>query len=334
MSTLRSFVRPFARRSAVTALVLACIAVAPSVARAAEPDSIWLRFGWHPGDRADVTFETSRTRRGAGGNQDVKASLSWRMEVEDHAEGLRIRTDSLRFTEGVSGGDASAMQNLLQSLGSAPPASIVSDQGAFVRIENVARLREAVAQAARSSIGSIDSMPPGVRSMMDQVLSDQTLTALAAEEWNVAIGTWVDSDWELGDVATLESETPSPTFPDLTFPMVTTFEALRRVPCGEGGAAGCVEMRLASAPEPERLRSNVEDLLARIDPSQRDQIRAALSTMNASTEATVTMRPTDMRPYVVRKVRRVTAQVRPAPDAAPQDFVQEDVRITRYTWMR
>ena len=324
----------FMRRCRVAASAL----LFPATLAAQAGDSVSLRFAWRDGLTADVEHEVLRVRTSHQGSDTTTMRTRSLMRVAAHPQGFVVRSDSLR----VEGFDAAASvptefaQRMMSTLGSLTPSFVVSADGEFVQVTDLARLKAAMDSLFAPMVREMGESVPQVASFMGQLLSEQALTASAAQEWNALVGTWVGAEWELGAVYELETEEAVPIMPGLTVPMRLQFSAAGRVPCSEADqATSCVELQMISVPDSAGMKRLTQQLLERLaGVPDAEEVVAALENMEVEQELTVVAEPNTLVPHLVVREKRVRVTVAALAGEDGGTMRQVDRNVQRYRYRK
>lgn len=297
-------------------------------------DTVSLRFDWPVGLTAHVEQEWFREKSIGTGVDSVLVASKHRMQVLAHPNGRLIRTDSMVIPQlEAARNDSNAfIQRMFSQLGVLTPSYVVNTQGEFVELADVARMKAAVDSLFAPVLEQLGSLPPQAKALFESILSEQTLTASAAQEWNAMVGTWVGADWEVGAVYEYDADEPSPVLPGLVLPMHYQFSAVERVPCTEDAEAlECAELRMTSTPDPAAMREAVKKILGQMGATQDGgEVLSALESMEVETELTVVTNPATLLPYLVVQEKRVSVQVPTSATEAGGTSGQYERRIARY----
>ena len=302
-------------------------------------DTVSLRFGWPVGMTARVEQDWSRVQSAPARHDSTHVRSAYRLRVVAHPRGRLVQTDSFRIlavgnaagpvTSGPEGQDP---QQFLARLGSFLPSYVVSEEGEFIAIEGMDRMRAALDSLFAPMRATLDSAPPQLKAILANATSPEALTASAAQEWNLVAGTWVGADWELGEVYGLSSEEPIPFLPGRTVPMNYEFSAAERVACTAGEQeARCVRLEMRSAPDSAALQALLKDLLGTLMPAQRGAIEA-LRNMRTENALTVIADPRTLKPYATELVKFVEVVVPPSDGDAGGTTTRIDTRSARYSY--
>ena len=318
----------------LAALLAALPAALPARAAAQEPearpDTVRLRFAWPAGTTA--TVETTRFRERTAERTDTLAGgARYRMQVRAHDDGLAIIYDSLSFTAAPRvTGDFTASQAVAEQLADVAPNYIVGRRGEFLRIQDVAAMKARLDSLFAPVFARVDSTGQA-HALFQSMVSEQTLEALAAQEWNTLVGMWVDADLELEAVYGFEEEVPIPLLPGETVRMISEFAIVGRLPCTEESLTpDCVEIQLFSYPDEEAMKAVLRRFMQRVagDAAAAFVIEA----LEIENELLLVTEPATLLPHravIVKSVRAVGRQ-----SGEPSEFSQTDVRTYTFTYRR
>lgn len=318
-------------RSVLASLVAVALPAASLAAQEAA-DSVSLRFGWPAGMAARVEQEWSRVQHGPERRDSTSVRTAYRLRVAAHPEGRLLQVDSFEVLTGgaaaASSGDGA--EAMIARLGSFLPSYIVSPDGEFVRIVDLARMQAAMDTLFAPLRAELDSAPPQLAALFANATSAEALTRSAAQEWNLVAGTWVGADWEIGAAYEFRNEEPIPLLPGRTVPMNYEFGAVERVPCTDDATeAGCVVLVMRSAPDSAALAAVMQDFFTAILPSERAEFEV-LRNMRTVNELTVVSDPRTLQPYSVELVKLVEVGGGAAGSGAGSITRRLDRRTARY----
>ena len=307
----------------------------PALAGAQDPPAdttaVTFRFGWPAGTKA--TVETMRVRaRTLGEDGDtLDASIRYRMRVLSHPQGLRVDFDHFEFPEAPAGDRARQIQAILQALSSLSAGMIVSRDGELLHVDNLEPVRRGLDSLLVPILGPMAEAPPAVRRLVEQVLSESTLAAGAAQEWNSLVGSWLGAEFRPGHSYALSSSEPIPLLGGARVPMTYEFALVGRGPCVDGDSlAGCVMVTLDSYPDPDSMKVAVTDFLARMTAGAATG-QFIFQTLDTGTHLSVVMDATTMLPHRMELTRAVEGTLR-SPDGEEVAFQQVDLRRTVFSY--
>ena len=248
------------------------------VAHSVDPGPAELRFDW-PGDLV-ARVETERTReRNTGTLQSRTARLAYRMQVSSHDEGWLVAHDQFS----VQGPSAAQQRESAELLEAVVPDMIVSRDGEFRRVENIAALRAFIEKLVTPLLDRPD-VPPAMRRMLERMTSEEGLSQLAAREWQVLVGTWRELPLT-DEPITARVDEPSPFLPGIVLQMDATARIVGRGPCVRAGVSRAFGTQVVrSRPEPATKHKGQE-------PRNDAQTRRSVVTRPTSTHSTTKMLP-------------------------------------------
>ena len=275
------------------------------------------RFGF--ARKAHVARWTTLTERASlQGGRLVQVSASYDSKVESRRE----RNDWILVTsvEGtprvdVSGAtgtpaDADRLQGLLAGLAGALPEMVIAADGSFKELRNLDAYRAALAAEIEQQMAT--ALPPdkiaGTREaasrLLDAALSTESLTATAAGEWDIAVGAWIDGEFDHGDWYSTSFEDSLPGFSELPITKTFTFKVSRWLPCAPARRPDCVEVLVRIVPEPDQLAAAVADFVGRLMPAaSREETEQAMRAVDYLFEARYRLvtEPDTLRPWSVEE---------------------------------
>ena len=318
-----------------TVLLALLIPVFPGLAGAQEVvDSVALRFAWPVGMTARVEQEWSRVQATPTKRDSTYVRSAYRLQVADHPQGRLIEMDSFRIVP-APGQQLNATvdgEQIVARLGSLLPSYVVSVEGEFLAVADIERMKSAFDSILAPVRQQSESGSPQVRALLANMTSPQALTAAAAQEWNLVVGTWVGADWEVGAAYEYSAEEPIPYLPGQKVKMNYEFAAVERVPCaGSEREARCVELFMRSAPDSAAFAGLLRTLFETIAPDQRSAVEG-LQNMRAVNELTVIAEPATLRPHSVELIKFVEVGVAPSSGDAGGKTMRLDRRAASYTY--
>ncbi len=318
----------------VVLAILLLVAAAEDLGAQRRADSVSLRFKWATGTTARVDQEWIRVQRSPERRDSVGVRSHYRLRVLAHAEGQLISSDSF-VVAGTFGfperaGAPASVQQLVTQLGSYQPSFVVSGDGEFRRVDNVAQMKQLVDSILAPLLRDAKEVTPEGQAFLRNATSEQALAASAAQEWNAIVCSWSGADWVVGEAYETMLEEPVPIMPGLRIPMRYEFGVAARVPCEPAARpASCVRLELYSEPDTSALRKLTTDLLTQLGASGKDVVNSLMNlrTMN---EITLIAEPRTLRPYSVMRVRRVEASVAAGADEKGGTTSRVDIRSAHY----
>ncbi|HYD51752.1 MAG TPA: hypothetical protein VEA99_03955 [Gemmatimonadaceae bacterium] len=311
------------------------IALVPPARAQARPDSLVTRFDWPVGMRAIVHFERARARSVPGRTSDTtRFAASYRVQVAAHAEGRLVSVDSLTVLAVPRAPDAPPTELPAELVASMQPSYVVSDAGAFVRVANIARMKAFIdTMIAERTRTTTSRLAESQRAALAGLVSEQALSAVAAEQWNAVVDLWADEDWVVGKRYRSSAETPVPMLPGFQILLHSTIAAEARVACTVGGdPRGCVRLRMTSRPDSAGLRRFFTEMGRMVQAPPDIDIGAMMRDAQLDTEVVLVTEPTSLRPHDVRITRRVRFDVPSSPREPGGRVSTYDEQHYRYTY--
>lgn len=323
-------------RLALPVLLLLFAASAADAQR--RPDSVSLRFKWPTGTTAQVEQEWIRVTSSPERRDSITIRSRYRLRVLDHADGQLVSADSFVLS-GTSGlptlkGQASDVQRLATHVGSFQPSYIVSREGEFRRVENVARMKQLLDSLIAPLLQEmkLKDAPAELQAIMRNATSEQSMAGSAAQEWDAVVGTWAGADWVIGQAYESMVQEPVPIMADLKIPMRYEFGAAERVPCtAAAGGTSCVRLEMYSEPDTAALRGVMADMMKRLGAAEKDLL-TSLQNVRTTNQVTLITEPQTLRPYELTRVRRVDVRVAPGGKEKPGTTTRVDIRTARYRY--
>lgn len=312
----------------VAAVAMAAALPLAAVAQQEPADTVRLRFGWAPGMRADVEYEQVRVRSMEGQRDSTRMASSYRLEVDPHAEGLTVRYADMRWTEmpRMEGPVGQFFDAIGRTSSGGKPRIVVSSAGEFLRAEGMEQIAEELRQAAEPMMAEMEGEGLEVfRNMMATILSEESMAAAVANEWNSSVGAWV-GEMEVNAVYEMEDSLQVPMFPALLVPVTVQIQARGRTPCDEAGDGECVEILAESVPQEGAFRRVVGEFLrqAGLPEAEMEQV---LGEMQMKTYVTLITEPGTLRPWLLQTTKTISLGEEEAP-------VQVETETYRFRWRR
>ena len=289
---------------------LAAAAAAAKAARGEAADAglgkpVAVTFNWPVGLTATVEAERTRTRTTPAGPQSQGSGLRYRMRVDAHPRGRVIGFDSFEPLRTVFTRDQRA--EFEEILARMLPSVIVSPKGEFLGVTDLSKMRAFLRGMLEDMKAKSASVPPDAQTIIDGLTSEEVLTNLAAQDWELFAGVWAGYRGKIGEFTEADSEEPSPVVPDLMIPMRTRFGAARQAPCEPGRPAdSCVVMELRSSVAPGGMETVMKALMGNAAAAQG----VTFERFDVVTEITAIVDPATARPYRITHVRRTDMTMR------------------------
>jgi hypothetical protein len=296
----------------------------------AEP-TVALRFGWPAGLDVRVESTEEKTRESDGSSRDARVAMRYRMRTERHDEGLRVSYadyEVLAAPDAPEGSPQARLDTMLQRLGATIPSLVVSPEGALLRLDDLGPLQQQLQSMIDDLLEQAPGIPEGLRTMLRSSASVEALTARAAEDWNLHVGTWHGADFEPGALYELETVEPLPLLNNAELPMRFEFAIEDVLPCHDGAdAPQCVLLVMNSAADPDTVRRLISGMLEGMPGS------TGFESLEVNNHATLLAEPSTLLPHRLVVEERVEATVR-EPGGSVQVARQQERRTVVYTYGR
>ena len=253
-----------------------------------------LTFAWPAGMTATIEAERSKTTLMAGQKKDTGAGLRYRMRVSPHRNGRLISFDNFQPMRTLMTSTEEAA--VVDALSAFMPSLVVASSGEFLRIDDLTKIKAMMRQFVDEVMKEAPSasVPPNVKALMESLASDEVLTQLASQDWDLFAGAFVGFKGKIGEMTDVDSEEVSPVMPDVMIPMRSTFGALHRIPCEPGRAAdSCVVMQMRSVIAPGAMQTVVKKMLE----GMKELEGLTYDRFDVITELQTTLEPSTMKPY-------------------------------------
>ncbi len=251
-------------------------------AHSAAAQGVTPTFAWPVGATAQVVTEVRTTISGGGGGTAINDSsvtrTTFTYDVRAHAEGLEIVTSRGVVEKLV----ASALPQEVDAAALAALGSrfIVSRDGQFVRLSDVAAQKRVMDSAMAPMMDRMRQMAPAMVSVLEQSLSADALTANSRSSWRDSYASMYGRSWAPGDSQSTVSVIPSPLSPALkmSIPRVMRFDGI--VPCADPARRTCWQFTARTNMTRAAMRPSMIEMLKQMGMAESmvDQIPIPEST--------------------------------------------------------
>lgn len=310
-----------------------------------ERDVARFRFDWREG--TTLTAEVDRELRRAGGESKT-FHAGYSLGTTEEGDGYRIDVTpefDIRKTgtNRVRAEDAVAVASVI-----ALPTLVVGPDGAFRSVADVDESREDFREAVRQlDGGALTSQETGV---LEPVLDEQYLEDRARQFWSLLVGTWAESQLEVGETTSTEVSD------SFAFPMIGRREVVmeleivleERLPCasrsaGAGRSAGttgdsrneCVRISMKSRPDVETLETSMQQWVDQFaeekakNEGMNDTPDLEVTDVFLRTEFELVTKPATLRPRRFRQKRTVRMTLQ-GPSGSEKSYRLVDERRTEF----
>lgn len=318
--------------------LLAAFAIASTGTVAADEPAtsevVRLTFAWPPGTAAQVETARQRTRVTGEKESTFSANARYRMHVQSHKEGLLVAYSDFETT--VFAGNEmerkATVEAILQKVAAVPPSIVVSPDAELLRVTNVKELREQMLSVFEPMIAEMQDAPPQLSAMMRNALSEQSLTASAAQDWNALVGAWAGAEFERGAIYGMATDEPLSMIPGTTVPMTYEFSFVESAPCTTAAEGpNCVVLEMNSAPDPQAMKNTLDDFMRKMTRGGA-ATQGLFESLDVASTIVVVMERATMLPYRLEIETRVEGTVR-APGEEAQLVTQVDEQVTTFTYL-
>lgn len=203
-----------------------------------------LTFNWPRQTKAKVVFYHKENKRGESFEARGQGVTTVRPLGNDH---LLVSTRVTRHrmaSDAKDKGKADYMQKLLQEATTGVPDYVVTVDGDFVQVENLAAYRQRIEKALLKGLpGSSREVREKAQQMVKSALSEEILAVSIQDEWNNAVGSWVGGSYVQGEAYRFALQYQAPALGNEIFPMSVMQQLTGNVPCRTGAKAkSCVRL--------------------------------------------------------------------------------------------
>jgi hypothetical protein len=324
-------------KAAVTTAVIGGIAILSvanvDLAWAAEKE-LGFKFGWQPGTKAtlDTTFEKLKEIEGQP-RQKLTSAAKFNMRVEKaENDSMAIVFDMKNETPIVSrdGSPMPVQDTLMASLQAMVPTIIVDRGGRFLAIKDAGRIQTAVKKLVSGATN--EPLPESIRQFLDNMLSVQTLTAIAGNDWNAMVGFWAGQSLEPGEAYESEGRAPLPLPGSPTVDMLTHITVEGPIPCdGSKGKPLCVRLTTTANPDAAQIKEALEKFMKEAARAAGAAIQVRYKEMDIKTSTILLTEIGTLKPHDYRTEKAIRTTII-APDSTEQRVSQIERRHTVYSY--
>lgn len=295
-----------------------------------------LEFGWPQKGEAKFSFASKRVKRGEVTEMQGGGTTAWRPLGENEVLISTQAADFKMTTNSKNKKKEDFMQNLLREAMSQIPDYVVSTDGEFIRVENMGAYYERFEKAMLQGMpGDGDESQAKVKQLMQQMISEESLSASLQDNWNTNVYNWTGGSYLPGETYTYFTQYQTPSFGDAQFPMTLTQQLTGRIACDANDKKqSCVRLRQTTrVSDPSYTRAMHQFVLKTIqDMSGASAKEINLSIDRAEVLKTVTLivDPETMMPYEEKESSITTTVIS---EGGRSETVQDiDESSTRYTY--
>lgn len=256
----------------LTLTTFALALAGPATGVAAEP--VKFDFSWPAGLRAQVTVESERTRGSGAERKTTSATTHYEIVTRPVDDSVVVTPGQVRMDVGAAVSPAERAPLEMATLAGLPPY-VVSAKGEFLRIQDVAKVRDEIRQLVLKMLPPSPDAEARARAekVLDQVTSEAVLTAQQEGEWNLIVGYWLGASLDIGAPYATSYHMAIPIVPGATARWDSRFQLLRLVPCErQGQARTCAELELVNTPDRADVTQAIGRFVSNAMPNAQGQL--------------------------------------------------------------
>ncbi len=222
---------------------------------------VTLSFAWPHQLQSVAAFHRKSVKRGKA--SEVKAHYLSTVRPGDQDE-LIISTRVVKqdvIESGTAKGDY--LSNLLKQITTEIPDYVISNEGEFVRVDNLSAYQQRIETAVVSDLPvHAKGREAEILEIVRPSLSEQFLAAAVTDEWNKTVGSWVSSSYAMGKTYHFKEEYYAPSLADVPFAMDVSRQIAGYAPC-TNNQAHCVKLIYIATVSGEDMRMAMARFLER-----------------------------------------------------------------------
>ncbi|AMO22545.1 hypothetical protein [Ramlibacter tataouinensis] len=202
------------------------------------------------------------------------------------------------------------------------PPYVVKESGEFDRLEDAAAFKVAYLRFFKQVLPAMYEVPQ-LRQLLEQVTSEDFLTAAVGGEWNQNVGFWVDATLDMGETYSSEYEGSVPLLPGRTIKMQSKFRVIKEVPCTRTGQARkCVELEMRTTPDQADMAAAIDSFsrqFALPSPGKGE----VMESIDVEENIRLVTETDGLIPHQITTYKRVVASIRSGDERKSMSEVQE-----------
>jgi hypothetical protein len=298
-----------------------------SAARRAARPRTNLTFKWPKQITSNGSFHSKQSKRGE--SFELRGQFVSTVKPLDNGQLLvSSRVTGQKMTSTVKDkSKTDYLQKVLKEALSDQPDYVITDDGSFVRIENLDAYRQRIEGAILK--GLPDGPQAGrekARQLVKTLLSEQALAASIQAEWNNIVSNWAGGSYAQGQNYEYVVQYQAPALGDQVFPMTVTQQLTGHVACQKGAKEkSCVRMLQTS-------RVSDPDFTKATDRFVRKTVGGGVVVNNVEVVKTVELitDPKTMLPHNVHAIETKTVMVAADGKSETTKEVQETSSVYQY----
>jgi hypothetical protein len=220
-----------------------------------------LHFGWPEQLQSVAAFHRKSVKRGKA--SEVKAHYLSTVRPGDQDE-LIVSTRVVK-QDVIAGDDAKHdyLGRLLKQMTTEIPDYVISNEGEFVRVDNLSAYQHRIETAVVSELPvDVKGREAEILAIVRPSLSEQFLAAAVTDEWNKTVGSWVSSSYAMGETYHFKEEYYAPSLSEKPFAMAVSRQIAGYAPC-TGNDSICVKLMYIATVSGEDIRAAMARFLER-----------------------------------------------------------------------
>jgi len=286
--------RYFGLASALLALVAAPISA----------QSVSFDFNWKPGMTATVTTTQVQSQSQMGMTSETSYSQESRYTVEDHPQGVLVRSTNGRLTQFSSpqAQQAPFVEDLMRTMAEADCQMVIDENGILVDYQGSAAMDAKLKEILDEALAPMRDMPgaEGMTAMFEGFASGDLLKTMVESQWASAVEFWTMEELTMGEFVDSREEAPVPMLANRTLMMDMQMGVTEYTPCTEGAAAdSCVVVEVRATPDPSDLQPLMEEMIGEMFSGLGMEMEIGFDGMEQTTVSRTVVDPATMIPYRV-----------------------------------
>jgi hypothetical protein len=220
-----------------------------------------LNFAWPHQFQSVAALHRKSIKRGKA--SEVKAHYLSTVRPGDHDE-LIVSTRVVK--QDVVNGDGTKddyLSKLLKQITTEIPDYVISNEGEFVRVDNLSAYQRRIETAVVSELPvDVKGREAEILEIVRPSLSEQFLAAAVTDEWNRNVGSWVSSSYAMGETYHFKEEYYAPSLAEAPFAMDVSRQIAGFTPCTSSNSI-CVKLIYIATVTGEDIRSAMARFLER-----------------------------------------------------------------------
>lgn len=272
-----------------------------------------LDFNWEPGKTIQVEKYASKIKTSAGETDTIRVYFGYNLEFNRLPNGYLVHMADLDFglpPEDDSSGSMS-QEELIAKLSKAMPDFIINRQGEYQGLSGAGKSLEATFDFLAEAMGEYEEEGVDTQAILDNIrtlMTPEVYEAVAAEEWNKLIGTWVGLEEETGVMLEGSISVPVPMLQGREVPLDFLMAVAETCPCQENDREeNCVRLVFSSQTDAAAVKEVVAELFQQFGGEELEGPN--FDSLDVRTTIQAIMEPETMKLHEVHFGKRVKVEV-------------------------